>query len=209
MTRTVYILLLLAVAWTRETHALESTDTLDFIPEDAVIITQKRTPLIYMTAGFIGAQFAIVHLQRDDDDWKEEGHRFEDGFKHAPVWEDDAWHYNYGLHPWVGSEYYLVSRNRGHSRLLSLAYSAALSTFFEFIPENTIQSPSAVDLLVTPLCGSLLGELRYLAKEKLREDPTPVPGARLWIALLDPLDISLGGSPDGTTRLCFNWTHTF
>jgi len=91
----------------------------------------------------------------------------------------------------------------------SLAYSAALSTFYEYMAENLIQQPSINDLLITPLVGSLLGELRYSLKEKIRTNPSSVPGARYWIALLDPLDISIGGYPDGQMRLYLNWKHDF
>ena len=180
----------------------------DILAADTVAATQ-RTPLSIMTLGFIGVQCATVYAKRNDEEWRDEGHLFKDGFTQAPVLDDDVWYYNYVLHPWVGSEYFLVARNRGSTFWQSLTYSAALSTFYEYVPENAIQQPSLNDLLITPIAGALLGEWRYSLKEKIRADPASVPGARYWIALLDPLDISIGGYPDGQMRLYFNWKQDF
>ncbi len=162
-----------------------------------------------MTLGFMLVPFPVVLANRHDEDWRDEDHQFKDGFTKPPTWDDDDPVYNYVLHPLAGSEYYLAARNRGWTFWGSLAYSAALSTFYEYIPENMIQRPSATDLLTTPLAGCLLGEARYRLKEWIRRDPSAVPAARFWITLLDPLDLSIGGYPDGRARLYFNWKHAF
>lgn len=169
----------------------------------------RRLPLGWMTISFVSVQLAAVATHHDDDAWTDEGHTFEDGWTTAPTWDDDSFFYNGVLHPWVGSEYYLAARNRDWTIWGSLAYSAALSTFYEYVAENLIQQPSANDLLVTPLVGSLLGEARFALKRKIRRRPESVPGARFWIALLDPVDISIGGYPDGQPRLYLNWKHAF
>ena len=174
-----------------------------------VVESPRRIPLEWMTAGFVAVQFAAVATHDDDKDWTDEGHEFEDGLSEAPVWDDDSFLFNGILHPWVGSEYYLAARNRNWSIWGSLAYSAALSTFYEYVAENMIQQPSANDLLITPLAGSLLGEARFALKRKIRKDPASVPGARFWITLLDPVDVSIGGYPDGQARLYLNWKHAF
>ncbi len=172
-------------------------------------LAPQRTPLSWMTAGVVIVQFATVFAFRNNPDWVEEGHRYWDGFTQWPVWDDDSWVYNYVAHPWVGSEYYLIARNRGWTPWGSLAYSAACSTFFEFFVENLLQPPSATDLIVTPLAGALVGEARYALRERIRRKPERVRGARLWIALLDPIDLSIGGFPDGRLRLYLNWKHAF
>lgn len=190
--------------WASESVSWEGSDT----PGNTMIAPQ-RTPLSVMTLGLVGALCATVYANRNSEAWRDEGHHYRDGFTRAPVLDDDAWYYNYALHPWAGSEYFLVARNRDCTFWQSLAYSALLSTFYEYGPENAIQQPSLNDLLVTPIAGALLGEWRYSLRNKLRADPTSVPGARYWIVLLDPLDISIGGYPDGQMRLFFNWKHAF
>jgi len=169
----------------------------------------RRLALGWMTIGFVSVQFAAVATHHDDDAWTDEGHTFEDGWTTAPTWDDDSFFYNGVLHPWVGSEYYLAARNRDWNIWGSLAYSAALSTFYEYVAENLIQQPSANDLLVTPLAGALLGEARFALKRKIRRHPQSVPGARFWIILLDPVDVSIGGYPDGQPRVYLNWKHAF
>lgn len=169
----------------------------------------RRTSLGWMTAGFMIVSFPVIASHRNNPDWRDPDHEFEDGFTQPPAWDKDDPVFDYVLHPLVGAEYYLVARNRGWDLWGSLAYSAALSAFYEYIPENMVQQPSAVDLLVTPLAGALLGEARYRLKEWIRRDPSRVAAPRFWISLLDPLDISLGGYPDGRARLYFNWKQAF
>ncbi|MDZ4198853.1 MAG: DUF3943 domain-containing protein [Kiritimatiellia bacterium] len=168
-----------------------------------------RTGLKEMTIGFLAAQYMVVGAFHDDDDWVEEGHRFEDGFRRFPRQDDDGWVFNYVLHPWVGSEYYLAARNRGWGFWSSMAYSAALSAHFEFFAENFLQPPSANDLWVTPVVGALVGEARFLLKERARNHPENRSRVRAWIMLLDPVDFSVGGAPDGSLNWFLNWKREF
>lgn len=163
----------------------------------------RRVGLPPMTALTVVAQFAVVGAARASDEWHEEEHAFADGFRESPQWDDDSAWFNLVLHPWVGSEYYLLARNRAWSRSGCLLYSAALSTFYEYVPENLIQQPSAIDLCVTPLAGSLLGELRYVWKERWRGRAGRSARACRWAGLIDPVDVTVGGYPDGEMRLLF------
>jgi hypothetical protein len=209
MIRIQYLILILTLTSCQSVWSFESGFGAGSALTTNTLTAPQRTPLSIMTLGFIGVQCATVYANRNDEEWRDDGHQFKDGFTQAPVLDDDVWYYNYALHPWVGSEYFLVARNRGRTFWQSMTYSAALSTFYEYLPENTIQQPSLNDLLVTPIAGALLGEWRFSLKEKIRADPSSVPGARYWIALLDPLDISIGGYPDGQMRLYFNWKQDF
>ncbi len=205
-----FVLLLVHVAATQADLLPETNEVLSAnITDQTITGTPQRTSLTLMTLGFVGVQYSAVYINRNNDDWTDEGHHFSDGFTRAPVWDDDIWYYNYVLHPWVGSEYYLAMRNRGGSRLKSFGYSVTMSTFYEYMAENLIQQPSANDLLVTPIAGSLLGELRYALKECIRAESNKVWGAKAWIAILDPVDISIGGYPDGQARLYLNWKQDF
>ena len=168
----------------------------------------RRVPLPAMTAILMASQFALVDFHEDDEDWTDEGHHFRDGFRRAPVWDDDDAGYNYVLHPWVGSEYYLVARNRGWSAGGSVLYSAALSTFYEYGPENLIQQPSANDLLITPLVGSVVGEARFRLKQRLLDSRRPIRGGRALAALIDPMDAAFTRHNDGEALL-LRWRRAF
>ena len=130
-------------------------------------------------------QIAIVSAYRDDPKWRDEYHHFEDGFTSAPVFDDDDFYFNGILHPLVGSEYYLMARNQGWSGWRAVAYSVGMSACFEYLVENTIQHPSATDLLVTPLIGSLLGESRYRLKLWLLKDAEDHRGRQFLAAVID------------------------
>jgi hypothetical protein len=161
---------------------------------------EKRVPLVWMTAGLLAVQAGTAAAFRDNDDWREEGHQWSDGIREAPVWDDDPAIYNYVLHPWVGSETFLLARNRGGGFLASLGYSALMSAVWEYGAENALCQPSATDLLVTPGIGSLLGELRYHGRRRL----TASPRFHRWAGLLDPVDVTVGGYPDGRLHLLLN-----
>ncbi len=166
-----------------------------------------RISLGAMTACLIAGQFALVGAFTGQ--WGEDGHSFSDGFSKGPVWDDDTYEYDYVLHPIAGSEYYLTARNRGLTRAASFGYSAMLSAFYEYVPENIIQQPSATDLIVTPLGGFLLGEARYNLKQRIAaRKPTSFAG-RVAYVLLDPLDVTVGGYPDGRPKLFFGWSTRF
>ena len=45
-----------------------------------------------------------------------------------------------------------------------------MSTGFEYLVESWSEKPSIQDLIVTPVVGSILGELIYLATQEMRKD---------------------------------------
>ena len=167
----------------------------------------RRVPLLQMTAGVLLLQAATA--ARFHSDWHERGHKWVDGFRYKPAPDTNDPLYNYGMHPWVGSEYYLLARNRGGTMLESCGYSALISAVWEYGAENFLQQPSARDLIVTPFAGTLIGELRYRLKQHWLEQAGRKPSRKLWAALLDPVDMTLGGYPDGKLHLFLNCKTTF
>ena len=101
--------------------------------------------------------------------------------------DGDPWAFNVFAHGLFGSETYLAARGWGHSPFVSALFSLLSSFFWEFMIESWSQQPSTVDLVWTPLGGSILGELRYQAymasKRGIR-----VKGLRIALMIvLDPL----------------------
>ncbi|MBI3543161.1 MAG: DUF3943 domain-containing protein [Deltaproteobacteria bacterium] len=109
----------------------------------------------------------------------------------GPHFDTDPPYWNFTAHPFVGSEYYLLARNRNASWWQSLLYSAAMSAFWEYVTEGYFERPSIQDLIITPVAGAVLGELRYQAKEAL-VDPKTGKADKLWkkilIVVLDPIN---------------------
>ena len=111
------------------------------------------------------------------------------GFQNPPVWDNNPWYVNYVCHPIAGSEYYLVARNRNHSQLASFIYSTSLSVAWEYGIEPWIGArPSIQDLLITSTVGSVLGELRYRARRKLKMSNSDSTWNKIAIVVLDPID---------------------
>lgn len=71
--------------------------------------------------------------------------------------DGDHWTTNYIGHPLLGATIYAFYKNRGFSDKASIAGTILQSTLFEYTVEGWKQPPSGVDLIVTPLIGSLVG----------------------------------------------------
>ena len=81
---------------------------------------------------------------------------------HAPIWHDgDNWETNYLGHAIMGSDQYLMARNCGWSWYSSIVFNTFGSFLWEYVTEGVFERPSAIDLVTTPILGSLLGEARY------------------------------------------------
>ena len=97
---------------------------------------------------------------------KEAKQDFKDAWTKPPVFDKDNGMYNYPGHPYVGMNFYLSQRNYGESPLYSFLFSALTSTCFEYFVESWAERPSVQDLLITPIVGSILGELVFLPPKK-------------------------------------------
>lgn len=123
--------------------------------------------------------------------------RYFDNVMHGPVVDKDNAIFNYVLHPYAGAAYYMSARSLGFNLWQSALYSAAVSTlFWEFGFEAFNEKPSVQDLIITPVCGTVLGELFYLAKRKIVERDYELLGTK-WLGypvafLLDPVNEFLG-----------------
>jgi len=80
-----------------------------------------------------------------------------DNVKTPPVWDSDPWATNFLSHPYWGATYYIRARERGFGKFASFGYSAFLSTLYEYGAEAFFEPPSAQDLMLTPILGSLIG----------------------------------------------------
>ena len=81
----------------------------------------------------------------------------------APIIDTDLWSINYIGHPYQGSFYYNSVRSQGAGIWESAAFCVGQSLLWEFIWEGGMEQPSIQDLLVTPILGSVLGELSHRA----------------------------------------------
>ena len=112
-----------------------------------------------------------------------------ESFTKPPIIEQDPWIYNYLVHPVMGSYSYLAFRNRGAGFWESLLGSLINSTIYEYLIASSTQRPSIIDLTVTPISGSILGEGIFLLKKKFTRDNYLSLIEKIIITILDPFEV--------------------
>ena len=106
----------------------------------------------------------------DKEKIKEVGllNKWKENVKAGPVLDEDNFVMNYILHPWAGRVYYMTAQGSGYKPWECFTYSFLMSTFFwEYGIEAFAEIPSWQDLVVTPIAGSVIGELFFVAKKKI------------------------------------------
>jgi hypothetical protein len=152
-------------------------------------LTGVTTSLVAFDVLCVGA---FTLLPNDVTGWEDpEFKGLKENFTVGPRVDNDRWFWNYVAHPWSGSEYYLIARNREHSWYASAAYSMGMSTFWEFFVESSYEQASWQDIFITPVAGTVFGELRWQAKKALVHPSTGRPigvlNKTLYV-LIDPFD---------------------
>lgn len=110
----------------------------------------------------------------------------------APVWDNDDWRLNYLGHPYAGSIYYNTVRAQGASVWQSFLFSLGASTFWEYAVEATAEPASTQDLIVTPVVGSLLGELVNQLTLSMKKNGTSFLEG-VAITILNPTHVAMRG----------------
>jgi hypothetical protein len=116
----------------------------------------------------------------------------------GPIMDDDGIFFNWISHPWVGGIYYMTARGSGFKRWESFTYSVIMSTlFWEYGLEAVSEVPSWQDIVITPIIGSLIGELFFKWKGKIIRNERKVLNSRFLggtsLFLMDPFNQILDG----------------
>ena len=129
-----------------------------------------------LSGAFIGTLFVLELLPEDATAWNRASISQTPMFKRwyrnifvlNPEWDHDKFIFNYVLHPYAGAAYFMAARSCGFSFWGSMLYSAAISTIgWEFGIEAFMERPSYQDLFITPVVGSIFGELMYKGKRAI------------------------------------------
>lgn len=110
---------------------------------------------------------------------------FKEGFSRGPEQDGDGAFWNYMMHPLWGSETYLRARSQNYEWWESFLFSAASSVVWEYGIENFVTHPSTPDLIITPLAGSVLGELRFRLKKHVTQSNYKY--RQVYLVAIDPL----------------------
>jgi hypothetical protein len=110
----------------------------------------------------------------------------------APIWDEDDWRLNYLGHPYAGNLYYNTVRAQGASPGQSFLFSFFASTFWEYVVEAVAEPASIQDLIVTPVAGSILGELSHRATLAMKKNGTSVIEG-IIMTLINPTHVVMNG----------------
>lgn len=95
------------------------------------------------------------------------GTHFKEAFQKPPVIDGDKWYINYLGHPYQGAYYYNAYRSQGAKFWQAGLFCIGHSLMWEYLVESGFERPSVQDLIVTPIAGSLLGELFHFATVRM------------------------------------------
>jgi hypothetical protein len=150
-----------------------------------------------ITAAEFGLLGITASLPKSWTGWS--AHFVRDGINHLeraytrpPVWDDDWWVHNYVGHPYGGSLYYNSVRSQGATPAQSMLMATVLSTQWEYFFEAFAERPSIQDLIVTPVAGSILGELSHQLTLKLEKGGTNT-GEKILILVTNPMHVAFDG----------------
>ncbi len=120
------------------------------------------------------------------------GDRWKENVQAGPVVDKDEWVVNYVGHPLSGAYYYMLARKTGLSKWKSFFYSTLMSSlFWEYGYEALAEVPSVQDLILTPILGSILGEMFYKLTLSIQANNGQFLGSQFMgstaIFLMDPL----------------------
>ncbi len=154
-----------------------------------------------LTGAFVTSLFVLECLPEDATAWNRDDIQskpfykrwYENIFVKSPEIDHDKPVFNYILHPYAGAAYFMSARSCGFSFWQSMLYSAAISTIgWEFGIEACMERPSYEDIIITPVAGSALGELFYMAKRHIASHDYTLWGSRVLgnivVFIVDPVN---------------------
>ena len=166
------------------------------VPEHYRPVAKHFFHLQVLGAGMMMALYSMPESFTNWDKSKVESipwyKRHYDNITSRPAWDQDSWIFNFVGHPLTGSSYYVWGRSSGLSWQESTMLAILSSTFFwEYGWEALIETPSIQDLFITPVIGSMVGEVFYRIRQNILTHGGTVLGSR-WLggvttALLNPI----------------------
>ncbi|WP_413287644.1 DUF3943 domain-containing protein [Bdellovibrio sp. HCB337] len=162
------------VEWQREVNISRLTSS-----EQNMYTSTRNVTLA--AAGVAGILYLLPESvsKWDKNKMKDVGNNWRENVKEGPVVDKDDWAINFIGHPYAGAAYYQIARHSGMGPWGSFGYSVVMSTFFwEYGVEAFAETPSIQDLIITPVIGSIMGEIFYRTELKIRANEGKVAGSK-------------------------------
>jgi len=175
------------VTWQREVKIDPLTST------EANLFTGTRNTAL-AAVGVAGILYMLPESvsKWDRSKMKNLGKSWQENVNEGPVVDKDDFAINYIGHPYSGAAYYQIARHAGVGPLGSFGYSLIMSSFFwEYGIEAFAETPSIQDLWITPLLGSILGEVFFRTEKRIRANGGTVAGSKklgsVSMVLMNPM----------------------
>lgn len=154
-----------------------------------------------LSSAFVGTLVVLECLPEDATNWNRASIQrvpplrrwYHNVFERNPDIDGDNAIFNYVLHPYAGAAYFMAARSQGFNFYQSLLYSSIISNIgWEFGIEAFMERPSYQDLIITPVVGSVLGEMFYRVKRHIVNHDYTLAGSPLLgnivAFLVDPVN---------------------
>lgn len=154
-----------------------------------------------LSGAFVGTLLVLECLPEDATSWNRAALQkdpplkrwFNFVFRKGPEWDHDKFIFNYVLHPYAGAAYFMSARSCGFNFWRSFLYCSIISNIgWEFGIEACMERPSYQDLVITPVVGSIIGELFYKLKRNIVRNGYTLGGSpvlgNVVAFLIDPVN---------------------
>jgi hypothetical protein len=155
-------------------------------------------PVVHTAGVIVGMRLSLSVIWSEAYDpfpLERSGRQFRRAYTALPEWrsdrallesDGDPWVINVLGHGLFGSEVHGRVRQCGGGLWQAFAFAATSSIVWEYAIESFTKRPSAIDLVLTPALGGLLGEARFQAQRWLRHRPRGF-WRRFGEIVIDPL----------------------
>jgi hypothetical protein len=147
--------------------------------------------VIIVTGTEIASGIFLALLPREFSKWDDTAYQrgsanLKRAWTEPPVWDGDNVFNNYMGHPYAGAFYYNMMRSQGGTVWQSVGYTVFQSALWEYVVEAVAEQPSIQDLIVTPVAGSLLGELFHQLSLEILKKGNLNFGQKVLVFFLNP-----------------------
>jgi hypothetical protein len=175
--------LVAALAWSLADPQSATTTTTEIPPEGPPSPPIWTVPVVHTAGVLLGMRLSLSVIWTDAYNpfpLSRSGRQFGYAYTNLPEFRSDRMLFESDGDPWVinvvghglfGSEVHSRVRQCGGSLIQAIAFTTASSIVWEYAIESFTKRPSAIDLMLTPVLGGLLGEGRFQLQRWLRQQP--------------------------------------
>jgi hypothetical protein len=139
-----------------------------------------------IASGVVLALLPSQFTKWDDTALQRGSANYKRAWTEPPTWDKDSFFNDYMGHPYAGALYYNMMRSQGGTPLQSFGFTVFQSTLWEYAIESVAEQPSIQDLVITPIAGSLVGEVFHQLSLEILKKGNLNFGQKVLVFFLNP-----------------------